>query len=162
VEKTDSAIDREAAAKGRTWVKTEAETADFIAEHLFEYDVLLVYTQNQATDSDLHAVGNTLYSVLNTFVTVGGIIVFTDGLSGPRDGTYVIFESADMFTADGLESISGFTTEVVLLGDAVAQGLNTSYLAVKDSVRFVTEEGPVVVQDPDTGLPVVVHKIFAQ
>jgi hypothetical protein len=96
---------------------------------------------------------------LRNFISIGGIIVFTDG-PGSNSGTWRIFESADLFDCTAITDVTGSTADVVEPGDAVAQGLSTSYLSVANSVFFSTSESLVVTEDSATGNPVVIHKVF--
>ncbi len=160
VQKIDSAISTEASAKGRTWNKTDVNESSNITENLLDYDVLLIYTQSDATDSELNAVGNDLYSTLQSFVTVGGIIVFTDAEVTANSGTWRILAAADLFTCSAVYDATGTTANVVIPGDAVAQGLNTTYMATENSVYFSTAEERTVVQEQATGNPLVIHKVF--
>ena len=61
-------------------------------------------------------------------------------------------------------TITSSPVEVVALGDAIAIAVLTPYGAPLDSVRFSIIEPPspsliVVVQEPKTVSPVVIHKI---
>jgi hypothetical protein len=159
VAKVDAAIDQVAAATGQSWEKTSAAAADDVADLVLAHAVLLIYTQASASDAELAVVGNSWFSALHEFLSVGGVIVFTDG-PGINAGTWQILEEADLFGCSASYDASGSTAEVVEPGDSVAEGLGTSYLASANSVFFSTAEERVVVQDSGSGNPIVVHKVF--
>ena len=117
----------EAAASGQSWNRTVAADAQDVVDDILMYDVLLVYRQGLATDIELDATGLQWFSSLRNFLSIGGIIVFTDG-PGSNVGTWLIFESADLFDCAATTDVTGSTADVVEPGDAVAQGLSTSYL----------------------------------
>ncbi len=155
----DSALNLEAAATGQSWNKTVAADAQNVVDDILMYDVLLVYRQGIATDIELDATGVQWFSPLRNFLSVGGIIVFTDG-PGSNLGTWQIFNSADLFDCAAITDVTGSTADVVEPGDAVAQGLSTSYLSATNSVFFSTSESLVVTEDSATGNPLVIHKVF--
>jgi len=77
-----------------------------------------------------------------------------------NSGTWKIFDTADIFTCGGVYSVTGSTATVVVPGDAVAQGLNTTYRVTENSAFFSTEEERVVIEDSATKQPLVIHKVF--
>jgi hypothetical protein len=157
VAKVDAAIDEVAQDTGASWEKTVAADAQDVADGLPGYDVLLVYRQGKATDAQLAAVGVLWLAPLWSHLATGGIVIFTEG-PGSNQGTWTIFDAADVFACAGRQDVSGGTGVVLDPGDYVAPGV-TSYLASKNSSSFLTSEESVVVADKMSGNPLVVHKV---
>jgi hypothetical protein len=156
----DDAISQEAEEKGRRWQKSAASTELEVTEQLLSHDVLLVYEQSLATDAMLSEAGSALFSTLTTFLSIGGIVVFLDGVGGYNAGTFKMFDATGLFSCSSIHNLTNSTAKVLIPGDAVAQGVFATYLAAADSVFFSTDEGPVVVAEETTGNPIVVHKVF--
>jgi hypothetical protein len=144
---------------GRAWQKTVANDAAEVVSKLLENDVLLVYIQNAPSPAALREVGGQWTSVLNSFLNVGGVVVFTDSTAFGA-GTYNIFDAAGVFSCSGLVAATNHTAVVSKPGDAVAQGTTTNYLGSSNSATFSTEEDIVVAIDKETGRPFVIHKTF--
>jgi hypothetical protein len=157
--RVDSAISSVASIIGRFWQKAASTDPTFIADHLLENDVLLVYRQNAPDAATLRAVGSQWTSALNAFLAVGGVVVFTDSTAN-QSGTYNIFDAAGVFSCSGLIAGNGRTASVAQPGDAVVQGTTTSYLASSNSATFSTTDAVIVVVDVATSRPFVVHKTF--
>lgn len=160
IDKVDSAISAEAAAKGRTWKKTVVTTDADTVDQLFSHHVLLVYRQGAASNMDLTAVGNFWYSPLRTFLSIGGIVVFLDGISANNSGTFKLFESVGLFSCSAIFDASGSAAVVKIPNDAVAQGVYETYAASSHSVFFSSDDNPVVSAQLSSGNPFIIHKVF--
>lgn len=157
--RVDTAITSVSTSKGRSWDKIASADPAYIVEHLLENDVLLVYRQNATKTADLRDIGSQWASVLDAFLGVGGIVVFTDSTVSSV-GTYQILDAAGIFSCSGLVAANNHTALVIEPGDAVAQGVMTSYLGSSNSATFSTEDEVIVIIDKGTNRPFVVHKTY--
>lgn len=154
---TDGAINQVAAAIGRVWVRTEAE-ADRVPFLLASANVFVIYSQHDATNSELRKLGEDWGLALVTFLRRGGVLVLFDA-GGTHNGTYQILTSSGIFVATNRTDISGQVVDLVATSDGVALGVPLNYLAESASSSFTSPETQVVVNSASG--PVVIHRSIA-
>ena len=152
----DLAISQAALERGRTWERTALEDLVALGSALETSDVLLIYEQCLAGDSDLRAAGAALAGQLDAFLHRGGIVLMTDARTG-NNGSWQLLDAAGLFAATGCTDITDARVSVLAPGDAIASGVPLTYVAERDSVRFESAETSQVVGDGTA--PVVIHKV---
>jgi hypothetical protein len=154
------AIASYAAATGRTFELTES-AAIAIPALLSVSDVLVLNAQARASDEVLQKNAAAWGPALSAFVSRGGTIVLFDGQAGHSGSSQLlsaIVPGRDpLYRGRGRRPLSRKEVELVDKGDALATGVTTTYVSTGGSVVFDTDEQRVVVRDPESGLPVVVH-----
>jgi len=153
---TDQAVDQVAGETGRSWNKTVAATADSVPYLLQFADVFLVYSQSQATDAALLALGDAWQVALDTFARTGGVVIVLDG-GGSHAGTYQLLAASGLFSASARTVETGQTLMLSAATDSIATNVPVIYNAPAVSVGFDTAQATQVVTAPD-GKPVVVHR----
>jgi hypothetical protein len=156
----DQAIDYVASTDGRSWQR-EAASATLLPFRLATANVLVIYTQQQATNDQLQTLGQEWALAINEFLRGGGVIVLFDG-AGNNDGTYQLLGPAGVFYASSMEQASDMRLTLAAPGDQVALGVPKQYVARGGVVRFENIGTPaeVVVKD-SSDLPVIVHRVIA-
>jgi hypothetical protein len=119
-------------------------------------DVFVINSQQASTDELLRKNGTTWSRALRQFVNRGGTVVLFDG-GGSHAGTYQILEAAGLFNANSRTPLSSRELNLVAPADALATGVSSSYRSQGNTVGFDTTVGTVVVEDPKSDLPVVIH-----
>lgn len=158
-------LDEGAASSGRTYVKsTAASLADFRDRLLIDsFDVALIFDQPKAPPGVLRSVGCDMKLSLDSFSRVGGVVVVLDAASGVAEMSEFLTAST-MLETSAHAVVTGKTVDVVAPGDAIGIGVFSPYLAPTRSVSFSVSEPPsaslvTVVSEPDSGKPVVLHKV---
>ncbi len=127
------------------------------------YDILLIIEQENMNQSDLIDIASAWTTPLTTFVNGGGIVIVTDcddvfpadlG-NGP---TMRILNETGLMTVFTPFASFGWTNNLVNTSDALARGVSASWTAPDGSVRFVTPDATVVVDDGASAI--VAHKII--
>jgi hypothetical protein len=151
-----AAIQNMAGIEGRTpaiSVATSTLTVPFL---MGQTDVFVVASQANASDEELVKDGESWGRALREFVSAGGVVVLFDG-GGSNAGTYTILDTAGLFSARSRTSLSRRTLSLTAPSDAVASFVQLVYQSEGETVGFDTEETSVVVRDPISDLPVVIH-----
>jgi hypothetical protein len=157
----DAAIAQVASATGRHSVRTVAAASD-IPGLLASTDVFLIYGQELADDATLAKLGLDWSAALLAFMNSGGTVVLLDAVYAGNSGTCQILALPGLFLVTRAASTTGGVCTVVAHGDALTTGLPKTYLCEKNSTSFVVND-PATTVTPvieDSGLTVVVHKIF--
>jgi hypothetical protein len=157
----DAAIAQVASATGRRSVRTAAAASD-VPGLLASTDVFLIYGQELADDATLAKLGLNWSASLLAFMNSGGTVVLLDGVYAGNSGTCQILALPGLFLVTRAASTTGDVCTVVAHGDALTTGLPKTYLCEKNSTSFVVND-PATTVTPvieDSGLTVVVHKIF--
>jgi hypothetical protein len=155
---------------GRTLALTSTTTDSDVTTGLTidKYGVLLVADQPAANPGDLAALGASWMTTVTTFTQAGGVVVVLDSNTGVQEMPALV-TSTQLLSVTAQVSVPIFTElDVVVLTDAVAQGVASPYAAGAYSASFTTEPagGPVVyvvttfATDASTSAPVVIHKVF--
>lgn len=155
---------------GRTLALTSTTTDSDVTNGLTidKYGVLLVVDQPTANPGDLAALGATWMTTVTTFAQAGGVVVVLDSDTGVQEMPAFV-TSTQLLSVTAQASVPVFTQlDVMVLTDAVAQGVPSPYAAGAYSASFTTEAagGSVVyvvttfATDASTGAPVVIHKVF--
>jgi hypothetical protein len=133
-----------------------------------KYGVLLVADQPSANPGDLAALGAAWMTTVTTFAQAGGVVVVLDSNTGVQEMPALV-TSTQLLSVTAQASVPIFTElDVMVLTDAVAQGVASPYAAGAYSASFTTEPagGSVVyvvttfATDASTSAPVVIHKVF--
>lgn len=119
-------------------------------------DVFVIHSQQASTDELLKKNGTTWSAALREFVKRGGTVVLFDG-GGSHAGTYQILKAAGLFNANSRTPLSARDLDLVAPADALATGVSSIYRSQGNTVGFDTTLGTVVVEDPKSDLPVVIH-----
>lgn len=134
---TSQALVAAAAARGRSFEKTDVTGLNSVSGQLTraDYDVLIVYDQQNAPAGRMAGRATAWASTIQTFTELGGIVVVLTGGGG-------ISEMDEFIDGIGLASVSGTTNyngksySVVAPGDALAIGVVSPFLAVPTSCVF--------------------------
>lgn len=139
------------------WNRMVAATAAEVPLKLADHDVFLVYAQRMSsTDGELDQLGADWAAALAQFIRRGRIVVILDGAGG---NTHRILNATGFFDVTASLPESG-ALDVVAAGDQVAASLNLMFSSFNNTVSFTTTESTEVVRATDTGMPVVLHKVF--
>lgn len=127
------------------------------------YDILLIAEQENMNQSHLSAIASAWTSPLTAFVNGGGIVIALDcDRVYPSDlgngPTMRILNDTGLMTVYTPFAGFGWTNNLVNATDALARGVAASWTAPDGSVRFVTPDATVVVDDGASAL--VAHKII--
>ncbi|MHA1613672.1 MAG: hypothetical protein ACTSYJ_02440, partial [Candidatus Thorarchaeota archaeon] len=127
------------------------------------YDILLLLEQENMNQTDLTAVTNAWTSPLTAFVNGGGIVIALDcnGAPGTDLGagpTMQILNETGLMEVHTPYDGVGWPLNLVNATDALARGVAASWSAPDGSVRFVTPDATVVVDDGASAI--VAHKII--
>jgi hypothetical protein len=155
---------------GRTLALTPTTTDSDVTTGLTidKYGVLLVADQPAANSGDLAALGGAWMTTVTTFAQAGGVVVVLDSNTGVQEMPAFV-TATQLLSVTAQVSVPIFTPlDVMVLTDAVAQGVPSPYAAGAYSASFTTEPagGSVVyvvttfATDASTGAPVVIHKVF--
>lgn len=153
---TDASIDAGVAETGRGWTRIST-TADEIPYRLASAGVLLVYAQPDLSTDDGVRLGQRWAQALESFLAIGGTVVFLVGGQGAEGGTLPILEGADLLAPRPTRvDISGAVVDVIRPWDALAVGVPLSYRAERTTVRLEMSLADAVVADAMG--PVVIHR----
>ncbi len=119
-------------------------------------DVFVIVSQQTSTDELLKKNGTSWAASLREFVKRGGTVVLFDG-GGPHKGTFQILKAAGLFAANARTALTARDLELTSPADALATGVPRIYRSQPATVGFDTTQGTVVVKDPKSELPVVIH-----
>jgi hypothetical protein len=159
------ALQNAALALGRSYSFTTA-SRDLLGAQLGNADALIIMTQHGATDALLRELGTTWSAAFGTFLFRGGAILLFDA-GGANAGTHQILEAAGLLTIDARMAIPRSRLTLETPSDAVASAVPTEYQSEGESAVFdldLTDNAGtvVVVRDPATMRPVVLHRVFLQ
>jgi len=152
---TNAAISQVATARGRPWLRTTALAAE-VPLRLASSDVFLLYAQGGADDAALRSLGVMWSVALRTFLQRGGVVVVLETV-GESGGTWQVLEAAGLFTAVARAPLTTGTLRVMTPGDAVAIDVPLMYSVERNTVRFDSSDGTIVVAD-SVGA-VVLHRV---
>jgi len=152
----DAAIASMAQATSRNYTVTSTNSLA-VTFLLSMADVFVIQAQATARDSTLVKNGETWSAALDDFLRRGGVVVLLEGRGGSNAGTYQILKAAGLFDTAGRVNVGSTALSLVAPGDGVATQVPSMYQGGSETVGFDTSEATVVVRDPDTGTPVVVH-----
>lgn len=151
---TNSAIDRQATARGRTWQRTQVTSSADVAFQLPNVDVFVVYAQPLQTSLYLNYLGDEWGIYLQQFTRRGGVVVVLDTAS-TNVGT------AEVLTRTGLMSLTGRTA---VTGNAFI-GVAEDAGAVRMPLMFATSSSVgwapsnwTNVASSDAGQAIVIHR----
>ncbi|CAN5657037.1 hypothetical protein BH09MYX1_BH09MYX1_03250 [soil metagenome] len=165
-----SIISNAATVQNRSVVYTVALLpSDVLSTTVVNTDVLLLHDQPNATPATLGALGTSFAATLATFTKNGGVVIVTDGGSGPAPQMSAFVKNAALLDIDS-ETAIPFATSLTVAApaDAVGLGVLGPYAAGQRSVYFACNDPNSafvtwVVIDPSsdggTARPVVVHRI---
>jgi hypothetical protein len=120
-------------------------------------DVFVIEAQPAASNSSLIKNGTTWSAALRQFLKRGGVIVLLEGPGGSNDGTFQILQAAGLFDVTARVPVGKKMLSLVAPGDGVATAVPTVYLGGKETVGFDMAIPTVVVEEPNSGTPVVIH-----
>ncbi len=120
-------------------------------------DVFVIEAQSLATNSSLLKNGETWSLALAEFLGRGGVIVLMEGPGGSNDGTYQVLKAAGLFNATDRVAVGRKQLSLVMPGDGVATAVPTIYLGGAETMGFEYAGGTVVVSEPVSNTPVVIH-----
>lgn len=120
-------------------------------------DVFVIEAQSQATNSSLLKNGETWSLALQQFLARGGVVVLMEGPGGTNDGTYQLLKAAGIFNASGRVAVGRKQLSLLAPGDGVATAVPTIYLGGAETMGFVLDEPTIVVEEPMSKTPVVIH-----
>lgn len=151
-----AAIEAQARLTGRDYKRTNgsALTVPFLLKS--SADVFVIASQQSATDEILRKNGASWSAALQEFTLRGGTVVLFDG-GGTHAGTFQILRTAGLFDANGRTPLSRRSLSLVAPADAVATGVPREYRSEGTTVGFDSSEATVVIEDPMTSSPVVIH-----
>ncbi len=152
---TNAAIAQVAMARGRPWMRTAALASE-VPLRLASSDVFLVYAQADVGDAQLRALGVMWSVALRTFLQRGGVVVVFETVD-ENAGTWQVLEAAGLFSAVAREPLTTGTLRVMTPGDAVAIDVPLIYSVERNTVRFDSSDGTIVVAD-SVGA-VVLHRV---
>ena len=157
-----AAIQSSAQSLSRSYTLTSA-TAERVSAQLGNADVFVVEAQHGVTDDDaLRDLGERWSAALSTFLFRGGVILVFDA-GGSNSGTHQILEGAGLLAETTRVAIPRRRLMLETASDAIAAGVPTEYQAEGESAAFdvdlVADPATVVVRDPMSTLPVVLHKV---
>ena len=152
---TDGAISQVAAARGRPWLRSLV-LADEVPLRLASTDVFLVYAQRGAGDAELSVLGAQWSVALRTFLRRGGVVVVLE-TDAENAGTWQILEASGLFTAVARAPLASGTLRVIAPGDAIAIDVPLMYSVERNTVRFDSTDGTIVVAD--TIGAIVLHRV---
>ena len=163
---TDLALSQAAQATGRTYNITKISALNGVNNQLTrsDFDVLLVYDQQDAPAGRLGELGTSWKDTVNDFGRTGGVVVILSGGGGSAEMGDLI-ENIGLFSVDSMTNHDGGRFYVRAPGDAVGINVVSPFLATKKSCMFETAETPsgelvYVVSGPDPDQkPAVVHRI---
>lgn len=120
---------------------TELTSYTMLETLLPGHAVLLIPEQMNASNSQLQTIGQQWSAILQDFVSAGGAVVQCDG-----NGRYDILTGAGLLEITASFDCEYQTVHVVAPGDALAQGVASSFYAEYDSRAYQTLEAGVVVE----------------
>jgi hypothetical protein len=150
------AVELTAAATGRNYEVTVASSLA-VTFLLGAADVFVIESQVDAKDSALIKSGESWSRALLQFIARGGVIVLLETKSSRNAGTFQILRAAGIFDAQERVSVGSTKLSMWAPGDAVSTGVPSVYKSGSETVGFAVHEPTVVVADPNTNVPVVVH-----
>src|SRR5690606_6615431 len=136
---TDAALESAATLKGRGYNITKVTALNSVNNLLnrSDFDVLLVYDQQNAPSSQLAELGTSWASTVEGFSRTGGVIVVLTGGAGSGEMTDFI-ENMGLFSVDGTDNHNGERFYVQAPGDAVGINVVSPFLAAQNSCLFET------------------------
>ncbi|MGY5872140.1 MAG: hypothetical protein RTV72_07855 [Candidatus Thorarchaeota archaeon] len=142
---------------------TNLTTYSQLSSMISNYDVLLLLEQENMNQSDLDVIAAAWTSPLTAFVNDGGVVIVLDcDRVYPADlgngPTMRILNETGLMTVYTPFAAFGWTNNLVEPTDALARGVAASWSAPDGSVRFVTPDATVVVDDGASAI--VAHKII--
>lgn len=140
---------------------TASASAELVSAQLSSADVFVIETQHTATNERLRELGASWSAALDTFLFRGGVILVLDA-GGSNDGTHLILEGAGLFNVNARVGIPRGLLDLETASDAIAAGVPTEYQSEGETAGFdvdlVANPATVVIRDPNSMLPVVLHK----
>lgn len=166
---TNQALAAAAAARGRTFEKTEVTGLNAVTNQLTraDYDVLIVYDQQNAPAGRMEDRAVAWAPTIQTFADLGGIVVVLTGGAGTSEMDEFI-DGISIASVSGTTNYNGKSYAVVAPGDALAIGVVSPFLAVPTSCVFTgapAQDGELIYvtegasSGQGQGDPGVIHRI---
>ncbi len=130
---------------------------------LRDFDVLLIYSQPNATDEQLEALAATWSRAMSDFVERGKVVVVLDGATEDNVGTHRIVAETGLISFDfanpptKVAVSAGVKARVALPNDRLVGSVVSPYEAPPNTFSFVTPTANAVVVDERSLRPIVVH-----
>lgn len=168
---TNQALTSAAAARGRTFERTNVTGLNAITNQLTreDYDVLIICDQQNAPAGQMAARATAWSPAIDTFTELGGVVVVLTGGGGTSE-VHELIEGLGIVNSSGTLNNTDNNYVVSAPGDALAIGLVSPFLAVDRSCVFdgtpPSDSETVYVLEgstpgPANGLPGAVHRIVA-
>jgi len=168
---TNQALTSAAAARGRTFQRTNVTGLNAITNQLTreDYDVLMIYDQQNAPAGQMAARATAWGPTVDAFAALGGVVVVLTGGGGTSE-VHELIEGLGIVASTGTLNNTNNNYLVSAPGDALAIGVVSPFLAVNRSCVFAgtpasDSETVYVIQGatagPTSGLPGAVHRIVA-
>ncbi len=162
---TDYALSMAAQRRGRDYTMTKVTALNSINNQLnrSDFDVLLVYDQQNAPSGRLPDLGTSWAEPVDDFSRTGGAVVILTGGANDEMGDFI--ENLGLFSVDALSNHDGERFYVQAPGDAIGINVVSPFLATRTSCLFETSDSSsgelvFVVTGPDPPAdPAVVHRI---
>ncbi len=163
---TDYALNQAARIAGREYNITKVTALNSVNNQLTrsDFDVFLVYDQQEAPAGRLGELGSSWADPILDFSRTGGVVVLLTGGGGTGEmGDFI--ENAGIFNVDGISNHDGERLYVKSPGDAVGINVISPFLATSTSCLFDTKDESTgdlvhVVTGPEPQEePAVVHRI---
>jgi hypothetical protein len=166
---TEASLVQAAVSKGRSFQKTEVTSNTAIQMQLnrTDFDVLLVFDQDEAPAGALAALGAASVATVQSFAEQGGVVVVLTGGGGTSEMDDLI-DAWGIANVGNLVNYDGGTYRVDAPGDAVGINVVSPFLGVTTSCTFSVPGMPgadvvyvVTASDmgPSNGDPAVIHQI---
>lgn len=156
-----AAIQSASQALNRSYTLTTV-TAPLVGAQLASADVFVIGAQHGATDEILRELGANWSAALSTFLFRGGVILVFDA-GGANGGSQQILDAAGLLEVNARIPIPRSILRLETPSDAIAAGVSTEYQSEGESagfdIAFDVTPASVVVRDPNTMWPVVVHSV---
>jgi len=164
---TDAALIAASQLAGRSYNVTKVTALNSINNQLSrsDYDVLLVYDQQNAPSGQLGDLGTSWASTVRDFSRTGGVTVILSG-GGGRGEMGDFITNLGVMDVQSTENHDGKRYYVSAPGDAMGVNVVSPFLAVRTSCLFNTSDEATgelvfVVSGPDPeAAPAVVHRII--
>lgn len=159
-----AAIDAE---YGLTYQWDEFNNSADLASLLPGNDVLLIMEQENAYRANISAVATSWSSILNDYVTAGGVVVLMDffAVGGEMDYgvTAILYNETGLMSLYEYEGIAYEAVDLTNSSNALARGVSSTFVGADGTIAFRTDVGiPVVSYQADHDYHVVVDRILGK
>ncbi len=150
----NSAIDRQAIARGRTWTRTQVTSSADVAPNLPNVDVFLVHAQPQQTSTYLNFLGDEWGIYLQQFTRRGGVVIVLDTAS-TNVGTAEVLVRTGLMSLGGRSAVTG--NAFIGVGEDAAAIRMPLMFATSSSVAWTPSSYANVVTS-DAGQAIAIHR----